>query len=149
MTYPDRALGIILIHATCSVSSVMQYFNDKVGLNCESFQLHSVVSVCTLDRQLEAERFGNELDRGAVSGLPQVRFCKTALRRTLCNTHVLFSSFFITLDSIMYFLHGITPHQRTMGADDAWRAFFINNFSRGTIHSFAPTCDGDVHSTLM
>jgi hypothetical protein len=57
MAFPDRVLGVILIHFHCSVSSVMRYFNDKIV----SWKLNTMGMNSTAEQYLVFHKFGASL----------------------------------------------------------------------------------------
>ncbi|KAI1303203.1 Uncharacterized protein HDE_02292 [Halotydeus destructor] len=61
IAHPDRALGCVLMHCTCSVAGVMQYFNDKIV----SWKLSTLGMNSTAEQYLVLHKFGtiDEKDR--------------------------------------------------------------------------------------
>ncbi|CAG2172380.1 unnamed protein product [Oppiella nova] len=54
MANPERVLGNILIHCTCSVESVMQYFHDKMM----TWKLNTLGMNSTAEQYLVFHKFG-------------------------------------------------------------------------------------------
>ncbi|RWS11352.1 uncharacterized protein B4U79_04755 [Dinothrombium tinctorium] len=58
MSFPDRALGAILINFHASVAGIMQYFNEKMM----SWKLNAVGMNTTAEQYLIFHKFGNQME---------------------------------------------------------------------------------------
>jgi len=58
LTYPDRVLGLLLVHCTSTRAGIMEYFNDKFM----NWKLSSIGHHPSAEQYLVFHRFGNKLE---------------------------------------------------------------------------------------
>ncbi|KAF0299546.1 uncharacterized protein FJT64_027730 [Amphibalanus amphitrite] len=58
LAYPDRVLGLVLVHCTSTRAGIMEYFSDKLM----NWKLSSIGHHPSAEQYLVFHRFGNQLD---------------------------------------------------------------------------------------